>query len=123
MRFVYAVGFIDDLFLMVYNTRRDGWEMPGGHIEVDESPEKAIKREYLEESGHLFFPMARMNMGDVAVFSGTIRREDDGEMDWALFNRLPDRLAFPKVEYREIISWARESLDEGKDEIMGTTKA
>jgi 8-oxo-dGTP diphosphatase len=123
MRFVYAVGFIDDLFLMVYNPRRDGWEMPGGHMEADELPEKAIKREYLEESGHLFFPMARMDMGNVAVFSGTIQREGDGEMDWALFDQLPDRLAFPEVEYKNIIAWARESLDKGKGEIAGTTKA
>jgi 8-oxo-dGTP diphosphatase len=123
MRFVYAVGFIDDLFLMVYNPKRDGWEMPGGHMEEDESPEEAIKREYLEESGHRFFPIARVDMGDVAVFSGTISRKGNAEMDWALFNRLPERLAFPEVEYKDIIAWARESLDRGKGEIAETTKA
>jgi predicted NUDIX family NTP pyrophosphohydrolase len=122
MRFVYAVGFIDDLFLMVYNPSRDGWEMPGGQMELNESPEEAIEREYLEESGHIFVARARRDMNDIVVFSGIIKRKGDGEMDWALFNQLPDRLSFPEVEYKEIISWARENLDNKKDEIAGTTK-
>lgn len=28
-----------------------GWDVPGGHIEVDESPEETFRREVLEETG------------------------------------------------------------------------
>lgn len=114
MRFVYAVGFLEGMFLMIYNPRREGWEMPGGHMEERESPEEAIRREYLEESGYEFLPMTRMNMGDVAVFTGLVRYRGGGEMKGAFFNELPDRLAFPEVEYREIISWARSCLEKGE---------
>jgi 8-oxo-dGTP diphosphatase len=114
MRFVYAVGFLEGEFLMIYNPRREGWEMPGGHMEGGESPEEAIRREYLEESGFEFLPLARMDMGEVAVFAGLIEHRGKGEMRGAFFSELPERLAFPEVEYREIISWARTCLEKGE---------
>lgn len=111
MRFVYAVGFEGDQYLMVYNTKRNGWEMPGGHMEEDETPEEAIRREYLEESGFRLTPVARRDMGDVAIFAGVIKpMTPRAEMRWEMFDDLPPELAFPEVEYTEIIEWARESL-------------
>ena len=52
MRTSYAVAFHEGLFLMVYNGRRRGWEMPGGHVEEGETSAQAAARETEEESGY-----------------------------------------------------------------------
>ena len=123
MRFVYAVGFEGDRYLMVYNPMRRGWEMPGGHMEEDESPEEAIMREFMEESGFKFTPVARRDMEEVMVFAGiieqvTIRKE----MRWEMFEELPSELAFPEVEYEGIIHWARRCLARREDDLVRATK-
>jgi len=111
MRFVYAVGLRGGRFLMVFNPQRNGWEMPGGHMEEGETPEEAIRREFIEESGHEFLPRARMDQGDVAVFAGHLgERIVEGEMRWRMFSSLPEELAFPEVEYMEIVHWALDSM-------------
>jgi len=123
MRFVYAVGFEGDRYLMVYNPMRRGWEMPGGHMEEDESPEEAIMREFLEESGFRFMPVARRNMEEVMVFAGIIEQVTiKKEMRWEMFEELPSELAFPEVEYEEVIHWARRRLARCKDDLVGATK-
>ena len=38
-------------FLMVKHKKLGKWVQPGGHIEKDEDPEEACKREVLEETG------------------------------------------------------------------------
>jgi 8-oxo-dGTP diphosphatase len=123
MRFVYAVGFEGDRYLMVFNRKRNGWEMPGGHIEEDESPEQAIMREYLEESGFRFTPLAKCDMEEVAIFARVIKPMTPvGEMSWELFEEMPSQLAFPEVEYDRVIEWARRRLSRQKSEIRETTK-
>ena len=36
-RTAYTVAFGPEGFLMVFNPKRNGWEMPGGHIREGES--------------------------------------------------------------------------------------
>ena len=38
-------------YLFSYNKKRKGWEIPGGHIEDNETWEEAAKREMYEETG------------------------------------------------------------------------
>lgn len=37
--------------MVVRHKRRQSWELPGGHREIDESPEEAARRELYEETG------------------------------------------------------------------------
>lgn len=48
-----AIVFSTDLLtvLLIYNTKREQWEIPGGHIEPGESPEEGCIREVFEEGG------------------------------------------------------------------------
>jgi 8-oxo-dGTP diphosphatase len=87
---VYGIAFKDGRFLMVYNPKRNGWEMPGGKLKEMETPLEGMKREYLEECGFEFEVLDCRPMGAV--------------------RELPDNLAVPECEYRELIAWAREAV-------------
>jgi 8-oxo-dGTP diphosphatase len=115
MKFVYVIAFSSDRFLMVLNPKRKGWEMPGGRVEEGENAEDAARREFREETGQEFDPVAAMPLGAGAVFVGNLNETGaKGEMRWQLFDDLPEQLAFPEVEYREQISWAKTSLRSGR---------
>lgn len=51
-RTAYTVAFGPEGFLMVFNPKRNGWEMPGGHIREGESAQEGARREFLEEAGY-----------------------------------------------------------------------
>jgi 8-oxo-dGTP diphosphatase len=111
MKWVYAIAFEDDRFLMVLNPKRGGWEMPGGRMEKGEDGDTAAKREFREETGQELETAAMMPLGEGGVFTGKlIRTTKAGEMRFELFSELPDNLAFPDCEYREQIAWARKAL-------------
>ena len=38
-------------YVFCYNKERNGWEIPGGHIESNETWQEAAKREMYEETG------------------------------------------------------------------------
>lgn len=93
---------------MVFNPKREGWEMPGGKVEREESDEEAIEREFSEETGHRLIIKGRLDLEDGAVFTGEIGEAvGPGEMDWCAFPQLPEKLSFPRVEYLPLIEWAR----------------
>jgi hypothetical protein len=67
--------------------------------------------EFLEETGQGFRPRTRAAFRDGHVFAGNLTLTDgQGEMEWRLFESLPDELAFPEVEYVEQLRWAEACL-------------
>jgi 8-oxo-dGTP diphosphatase len=111
MNWVYAIAFDGDRFLMVLNPKRRGWEMPGGRVEEGEDDKTASIREFREETGQEFVPVASMQYGKGAVFAGLFNiTGGKGEMRWELFDPLPKDLSFPEVEYIEQVEWARKEL-------------
>jgi 8-oxo-dGTP diphosphatase len=108
MTTVYTVAFSGTRFLMVYNPRRKGWEMPGGTVELHEKEEEAAVREYLEESGYGITVISSRIMDDCCVFAASLGpRTSEGEFGSRLFDELPDELAFGRSEYDGVIEWAR----------------
>ncbi len=109
MKWVYSIAFVGDKFVMVYNPKREGWEMPGGKVEVGESAEQAAIREVKEECGCNFAPFAQMKHRDGTVFAGDLECPlAKPEMEWGLFTDLPPQLAFADEEYQKLLSWAKE---------------
>ncbi len=113
MRTAYAIAFSNEGFLMVWHPRRNGWEMPGGHVEPDETSEEAARREFLEEAGYEIEIVETKDIGycDVcaAVLGGRVR--DDCEMRSEIFTEIPEMLSFEREEYEFTIPWARSALE------------
>lgn len=99
---------------MVWNPRRGGWEMPGGHVEPGESPRRAAEREFLEESGRRIEIVASRDLGGVGVFAAILggRASDGAEMESRMFRELPDDLSFDRAEYEDTVPWARARVRE-----------
>jgi 8-oxo-dGTP diphosphatase len=60
-------------WILVRHNDRITWEIPGGHIEAGESPDKAAEREVMEETG-----ATRFKIECVATYSV----EKEGRMDF-----------------------------------------
>jgi ADP-ribose pyrophosphatase len=112
MSTVYSVAFRDDRFLMVYNPKRKGWEMPGGHIETGESVISAAKREYAEEAGYDIDIVDIRELDGCSVCACSLLDiiNNNAEMEHRLFKELPDDLAFEREEYESVIPWAYSSI-------------
>jgi len=112
MRTAYAIAFKDDRFLMVWHKGRNGWEMPGGHVEEGETSEQAAKREFLEEAGYEIEVVAARDIGYCDVCAAVLGRKvkDDCEMRSELFDELPEKLSFEREEYEDTVPWARSML-------------
>ncbi len=111
-RTAYCVAFEGDRFLMVYNPKRKGWEMPGGKLETGETPEQAAARECLEESGYTVEIVAVRDIGYCDVCSARIvsKGAASAEMRAELFSEIPEELAFDRAEYEDVVPWARGTL-------------
>jgi len=98
MTFVYAVAFVDDMFVMVKNKLRETWEMPGGKVEQGEHEADAVKREFSEETGMSFVPVAKTRLSGGVVFFG--RAEVMGSWPWP--DDVRDKSLSEKAELSEV---------------------
>ena len=94
---------------MVFNVKRNGWEMPGGHIEAGESETAAVKREFFEEAGYDIDILGSKDLGSCRVCACLLLDKINGspEMISELFSNMPENLAFERSEYEAVISWAK----------------
>lgn len=111
MSFVYAVAFSGRKFVMVRSRERGSWEMPGGEVKEDETPEEAIAREFKEETGMgLEIVSHRIVDGGTVFFGYAIgwpRKISPEIAKVELFDRLPAHLSFPRKEYERMLQEAR----------------
>lgn len=116
--FVIVVCFEDetrDRFVVVRHRDR-GWELPGGHVEDDETPHEAAVREFAEETGRHVVRVRAVHERRRKGATGTTFEarlggpadadadQDERIADWRLVRNLDDvtPLAFPDDPYDEI---------------------
>lgn len=109
---VYTVAFGPGGFLMIYNPKRKGWEMAGGHLRVGESELDGARREFMEEAGYeLEYAPGRFVINGCTVFAAVVRGEQHPcEMEIRFCRELPEVLAFDREEYLTVIPWAEKEL-------------
>lgn len=112
-RTAYAIAFSGDRFLMVWHNGRDGWEMPGGHVEDGETSSEAATREFMEEAGYRIEVLETRDIGYCDVCAAVLgdRVAGDPEMASDLFDALPEKLSFDREEYEDTVPWARSVVD------------
>ena len=94
---------------MVFNGKRNGWEMPGGSIIEGESAEDAARREFVEEAGYDIDVLEMRDLGHCLVCACLLldRVNDTPEFRSELFSEIPEELAFERSEYDLVVPWAR----------------
>ncbi len=99
-------------WIFVRHRGREGWEMPAGHIEKDETPDKAAVRELAEETGAEVFEIVCLatysvesngNMQYGRLFFAEVEKigalsdvEEVEEINF--FHDLPGRLTYPEIQ-------------------------
>ncbi|MGE4213064.1 MAG: NUDIX domain-containing protein [Candidatus Methanomethylophilaceae archaeon] len=123
MTTVYTVAFSDGKFLMVFNKKRGGWEMPGGKVEAGEDIAEAAEREFAEEAGYSVDIVKVRDLGNCHVCAAFLGGKIcSPEMEGRLFDSLPEELSFDRQEYEDVVPWAMRMLGKDGSVSSGSTR-
>ena len=101
---VVCVSKYKDKYVFSYNKKRNGWEIPGGHIEEGETWQDAAKREMFEETGATKINLEPISVYKISTFGllcycEILELEElpkEYEMEKIMFSdTLPENLTFP----------------------------
>jgi 8-oxo-dGTP diphosphatase len=111
-----------DCWLFVRHQKRDTWEIPGGHIEEDETSEKAARRELMEETGAVDFKIecvatysvlkdgeigfGRLYLAEISSLGPVPDSSEIAELK--MMDSLPDNLTHPDIQphlYQRILQY------------------
>ena len=100
---VVCVSKYKDKYVFSYNKKREGWEIPGGHIEEGETWQEAAKREMYEETGATKINVTPISVYKISTYAllcyceiEEIEELPNYEMEKILFSEtLPKNLSFP----------------------------
>jgi len=114
-----------DCWLFVRHQKRDTWEIPGGHIEEDETSEKAAVRELMEETGAINFKLAcvatysvlkngktgfgRLYLAEISALGPVPDLSEIAEV--RTMGSLPENLTYPDIQphlYQRILQYLEE---------------
>lgn len=112
---VVCVCKYHDKFLFSFNKKRNGWEIPGGHIEEGETWQDAVKREMYEETGATKIKFEPICIYKISTFGLLCycEIEELGKLPTEfemtkiiLSDKLPDNMTFPessKIYFNKVI--------------------
>ncbi|MHC1774594.1 MAG: NUDIX domain-containing protein [Lentimicrobium sp.] len=126
--FQYAViaSRFKNQWIFVRHRDRDTWEIPGGHIEPGESPDKAASRELMEETGTIDFTIHPVAAYSVIIDEKTtygwlyfaevhkLGKLPDSEIAEIMFlKHLPGKLTYPLIQpilFEEVIKFLEKKI-------------
>ena len=119
---VVCVSRYKDKFVFSYNKKRNGWEIPGGHIEKGETWIEAAKREVYEETGATKIKIEpvciyKINSFALLCFCEILELDElpkEYEIEKIMFsNELPNNLTFPDA-YKLYFEVVKKYLEDKK---------